>query len=65
MRKEVYVKNFNDKTYYCGSEDDGYSFIEKWDKDINLAHMFYSVEEAEIFIESQYGRFQIEILYSV
>ena len=58
MKKKYVVKCFEAQTYYCG-ENYG------WSKDAFLAEYFYSIEDAENFIEREKGEFQIEVVYFV
>jgi hypothetical protein len=56
MKKRYVVKHFETGTYYCGE------FI-GWSEKRIFVEYFDSIEEAEMFLEQEQGRFQIELLY--
>jgi hypothetical protein len=58
MEKKFVVKNFEEQLYYSG---DFYG----WSKDAYLAYYFETFEDAEFFIKSQDGKFQIEVVYII
>jgi hypothetical protein len=58
MEKKFVVKNFEAQLYYSGD-------VYGWSKEAYLAFYFEKLEDAECFIESQNGKFQIEVVYII
>ena len=58
MEKRYIVKDFEDKTYYCGE-------LYGWSEEAYLVEYFETFEDAENFIKREEGKFQIETVYVV
>ena len=58
MEKKYVVKDYEAQTYYCG---EAYG----WSEEAYFVEYFDSFSDAERFIKSESGKFQIETVYVV
>jgi hypothetical protein len=57
MEKKFIVKDFYNKTYWCGTGNG-------WLKHDYMSEIFNSIEDAEQFISLNIGKYQIETFYT-
>jgi hypothetical protein len=56
MEKKYVVKDFESQTFYCGK-------YLGWSEEADNADFFDTIEDAEVFIKYESGKFQIEAVY--
>jgi hypothetical protein len=65
MEKKYAVKYFTSETYYCGIHLGWIMYDGEYKTDVGMVHFFDSIEDAENFIETENGTFQIEKIYII